>query len=165
MYCKCKCNMQIIIILSRGFSVPVKWSWARWICPFSGRPDLPRDTQADHGPTVDLWTGLKPLTIFIKCYLLKLYKLSLPNISFYSFYLSQFESGILDICLQVLDENPKYISDAALDCSERKSSVYVTRVLSAMVSDNIIKSWRISHAFLWKLQKKCLIQWHLIYMF
>nr|XP_055044626.1 protein-glutamine gamma-glutamyltransferase 2a [Misgurnus anguillicaudatus] len=48
----------------------------------------------------------------------------------------QFEPGILDICLQILDENPKYISDAALDCSERKSPVYVTRVFSAMINSN-----------------------------
>ncbi|KAI7794545.1 protein-glutamine gamma-glutamyltransferase 2a [Triplophysa rosa] len=58
----------------------------------------------------------------------------------------QFETGILDICLQILDENPKYISDAALDCSERKSPVYVTRVLSAMINSNddkgvLVGSW------------------------
>ncbi len=41
---------------------------------------------------------------------------------------------MLDICLQILDESPNYISDAALDCSERRNPVYVTRVLSAMVS-------------------------------
>ncbi|KAK7129384.1 hypothetical protein R3I94_017557 [Phoxinus phoxinus] len=46
----------------------------------------------------------------------------------------QFESGILDICLQILNESPKYISDAALDCSERRNPVYVTRVLSAMIN-------------------------------
>ncbi|NP_001004647.1 protein-glutamine gamma-glutamyltransferase 2a [Danio rerio] len=46
----------------------------------------------------------------------------------------QFEHGILDICLQILDESPNYISDAALDCSERKNAVYVTRVLSAMIN-------------------------------
>ncbi|XP_051517144.1 protein-glutamine gamma-glutamyltransferase 2a [Myxocyprinus asiaticus] len=48
----------------------------------------------------------------------------------------QFEPGILDICLQILDENPKYISDAALDCSERRNPVYVTRVLSAMINSD-----------------------------
>ncbi|XP_016086848.1 protein-glutamine gamma-glutamyltransferase 2-like [Sinocyclocheilus grahami] len=46
----------------------------------------------------------------------------------------QFEPGILDICLQILDESPNYMSDAALDCSERRNPVYVTRVLSAMVN-------------------------------
>ncbi|XP_051946946.1 protein-glutamine gamma-glutamyltransferase 2-like [Xyrauchen texanus] len=48
----------------------------------------------------------------------------------------QFEPGILDICLQILDENPKYINDAALDCSERRNPVYVTRVLSAMINSD-----------------------------
>uniref|UniRef100_A0A672P0X9 Protein-glutamine gamma-glutamyltransferase 2-like n=1 Tax=Sinocyclocheilus grahami TaxID=75366 RepID=A0A672P0X9_SINGR len=48
----------------------------------------------------------------------------------------QFEPGILDICLQILDESPNYMSDAALDCSERRNPVYVTRVLSAMVSNS-----------------------------
>ncbi|XP_051955704.1 protein-glutamine gamma-glutamyltransferase 2-like [Xyrauchen texanus] len=48
----------------------------------------------------------------------------------------QFEPGILDICLKILDENPKYISDAALDCSERRNPIYVTRVLSAMINSD-----------------------------
>ncbi|KAF4096311.1 protein-glutamine gamma-glutamyltransferase 2a [Onychostoma macrolepis] len=46
----------------------------------------------------------------------------------------QFEPGMLDICLQILDESPNYISNAALDCSERRNPVYVTRVLSAMIN-------------------------------
>lgn len=46
----------------------------------------------------------------------------------------QFEEGILDICLKILDENPKFVSDADQDCSARKNPVYVTRVLSAMIN-------------------------------
>ncbi|XP_068996653.1 protein-glutamine gamma-glutamyltransferase 2-like [Embiotoca jacksoni] len=46
----------------------------------------------------------------------------------------QFEEGILDICLKILDKNPKYISDADKDCSARGNPVYVTRVLSAMIN-------------------------------
>ncbi|TRY98566.1 hypothetical protein DNTS_005270, partial [Danionella cerebrum] len=46
----------------------------------------------------------------------------------------QFEPDVLDICLQVLDESPNYISDAGLDCSERRNPVYVTRVISAMIN-------------------------------
>lgn len=48
-------------------------------------------------------------------------------------YLLQFEKGILDICLKILDDNPKFVSDADKDCSARRNPVYVTRVLSAMV--------------------------------
>lgn len=50
-----------------------------------------------------------------------------------SIHPSQFEAGILDICLKILDENPKFVSDADKDCSARRNPIYVTRVLSAMV--------------------------------
>ncbi|KAI1892306.1 hypothetical protein AGOR_G00131980 [Albula goreensis] len=46
----------------------------------------------------------------------------------------QFESGILDICLRVLDENPKHVKNPGKDCSGRRNPVYVTRVLSAMIN-------------------------------
>ncbi|CAG6021231.1 unnamed protein product [Menidia menidia] len=45
----------------------------------------------------------------------------------------QFEPGILDICLKILDDNPKFVSDADKDISGRRNPIYVTRVLSAMV--------------------------------
>ncbi|XP_068588655.1 protein-glutamine gamma-glutamyltransferase 2-like [Cebidichthys violaceus] len=48
----------------------------------------------------------------------------------------QFEPGILDICLKLLDENPKFVSDADKDCSARRNPIYVTRVLSAMINSN-----------------------------
>ncbi|XP_034021561.1 protein-glutamine gamma-glutamyltransferase 2-like [Thalassophryne amazonica] len=48
----------------------------------------------------------------------------------------QFESGILDICLKLLDKNPKFESDPDQDCSARRDPVYVTRVLSAMINSN-----------------------------
>ncbi|XP_030589927.1 protein-glutamine gamma-glutamyltransferase 2-like [Archocentrus centrarchus] len=48
----------------------------------------------------------------------------------------QFEAGILDICLKILDENPKFMSDADKDCSARRNPIYVTRVLSAMINSN-----------------------------
>ncbi|XP_077586275.1 protein-glutamine gamma-glutamyltransferase 2-like [Stigmatopora nigra] len=48
----------------------------------------------------------------------------------------QFEAGILDICLKILDDNPKFESNADQDCSARKNPIYVTRVLSAMINSN-----------------------------
>eukprot|EP00064_Thunnus_orientalis_P022958 superscaffoldBa00008237_g23181 len=42
--------------------------------------------------------------------------------------------GILDICLKILDDNPKFVSDADQDCSARRNPIYVTRVLSAMIN-------------------------------
>lgn len=48
---------------------------------------------------------------------------------------TQFEDGILDICLMLLDINPKFLKDASRDCSRRSSPVYVGRVVSRMVSE------------------------------
>ncbi|XP_077025144.1 protein-glutamine gamma-glutamyltransferase 2 [Tamandua tetradactyla] len=48
----------------------------------------------------------------------------------------QFEDGILDICLMLLDINPKFLRDANRDCSRRSSPVYVGRVVSGMVNCN-----------------------------
>ncbi|XP_037347095.2 protein-glutamine gamma-glutamyltransferase 2 [Pungitius pungitius] len=48
----------------------------------------------------------------------------------------QFESGILDICLRILDMNPKYLKNPGKDCSGRRNPIYVSRVLSAMVNCN-----------------------------
>ncbi|KAM6924660.1 protein-glutamine gamma-glutamyltransferase 2-like [Xenentodon cancila] len=47
----------------------------------------------------------------------------------------QFNSGILDICFKILDDNPKFLSDADKDVSARRNPIYVTRVLSAMIND------------------------------
>ncbi|XP_037108182.1 protein-glutamine gamma-glutamyltransferase 2 [Syngnathus acus] len=48
----------------------------------------------------------------------------------------QFESGILDVCLRILDMNPKYRRNPGKDCSGRRNPIYVSRVLSAMVNFN-----------------------------
>ncbi|XP_008407583.1 protein-glutamine gamma-glutamyltransferase 2 [Poecilia reticulata] len=48
----------------------------------------------------------------------------------------QFESGILDICLRILDMNPKCLRNPGKDYSGRRNPIYVTRVLSAMVNCN-----------------------------
>ncbi|MGH0187496.1 UNVERIFIED_CONTAM: hypothetical protein FKN15_025374 [Acipenser sinensis] len=48
----------------------------------------------------------------------------------------QFEPGILDACLQLLDMNPKFFSNADQDCSKRNDPIYVSRVVSAMINCN-----------------------------
>uniref|UniRef100_A0A8C6MCI9 Protein-glutamine gamma-glutamyltransferase 2 n=1 Tax=Nothobranchius furzeri TaxID=105023 RepID=A0A8C6MCI9_NOTFU len=48
----------------------------------------------------------------------------------------QFEHGILDICLRILDMNPKCLRNPGKDYSGRRNAVYVSRVLSAMVNCN-----------------------------
>uniref|UniRef100_A0A672ZIY3 Protein-glutamine gamma-glutamyltransferase 2 n=1 Tax=Sphaeramia orbicularis TaxID=375764 RepID=A0A672ZIY3_9TELE len=48
----------------------------------------------------------------------------------------QFESGILDICLRILDMNPKCLRNPGKDHSGRRNPIYVSRVLSAMVNCN-----------------------------
>lgn len=50
----------------------------------------------------------------------------------------QFDPDILDICLKILDSNPKFVSDADQDCSARRNPIYVTRVLSAMVGRPVL---------------------------
>ncbi|XP_058848142.1 protein-glutamine gamma-glutamyltransferase 2-like [Acipenser ruthenus] len=47
-----------------------------------------------------------------------------------------FEPGILDACLQLLDMNPKYLSNSDQDCSKRNDPIYVSRVVSAMINCN-----------------------------
>ncbi|XP_053309393.1 protein-glutamine gamma-glutamyltransferase 2 [Spea bombifrons] len=48
----------------------------------------------------------------------------------------QFEDGILEACLQLLDTNPKFVRDSSRDCSRRNDPVYISRVVSAMVNCN-----------------------------
>ncbi|XP_053901240.1 protein-glutamine gamma-glutamyltransferase 2 [Malaclemys terrapin pileata] len=48
----------------------------------------------------------------------------------------QFEDEIVDICLQLLDTNPKFLRDQNRDCSRRNNPVYIGRVVSAMVNCN-----------------------------
>ncbi|XP_072852629.2 protein-glutamine gamma-glutamyltransferase 5 [Pogona vitticeps] len=48
----------------------------------------------------------------------------------------QFEDGILDICLKVLDRSLNFQQDPAKDSSLRGSPVYISRVMSAMINSN-----------------------------
>ncbi|KAL7891540.1 hypothetical protein AOLI_G00010160 [Acnodon oligacanthus] len=54
----------------------------------------------------------------------------------YGWDFGQFEEGILEACLRILDENPKYKRNPGKDCSGRRNPIYVCRVLSAMVNSN-----------------------------
>lgn len=48
----------------------------------------------------------------------------------------QFEDGILDICLDLLDKSITFLANADKDCSLRNNPVYVSRIVSAMVNCN-----------------------------
>ncbi|KAJ1123900.1 hypothetical protein NDU88_002367 [Pleurodeles waltl] len=53
-----------------------------------------------------------------------------------SWIFGQFEEGILEICLQLLDKSLNYRNNPSADISNRKNPVYVSRVVSAMVNAN-----------------------------
>ncbi|XP_068961795.1 protein-glutamine gamma-glutamyltransferase 5 isoform X1 [Petaurus breviceps papuanus] len=48
----------------------------------------------------------------------------------------QFEEKIIDICLKLLDRSLNFQVDPAIDCALRGSSVYISRVVSAMINSN-----------------------------
>ncbi|XP_069505944.1 protein-glutamine gamma-glutamyltransferase 5-like [Ambystoma mexicanum] len=48
----------------------------------------------------------------------------------------QFEQGILDICLQILDQSLFYLKDPMQDVSLRNDPTYVGRVVSSMINSN-----------------------------
>ncbi|XP_049923083.1 protein-glutamine gamma-glutamyltransferase 5-like [Epinephelus moara] len=48
----------------------------------------------------------------------------------------QFEKKMVDICLKILDVNPKHAKDPADDVSARCNPIYVSRVISAMINCN-----------------------------
>ncbi|XP_067324420.1 protein-glutamine gamma-glutamyltransferase 5-like [Anolis sagrei] len=51
-------------------------------------------------------------------------------------HFGQFEEGILGICLKVLDRSLNSLKDPAEDAAFRRSAVYVSRVLSAMINSD-----------------------------
>ncbi|KAJ7332320.1 hypothetical protein JRQ81_014500 [Phrynocephalus forsythii] len=48
----------------------------------------------------------------------------------------QFEEGIVDICLELLDRSLNFLQDPAKDSSLRGNPVYISRVMSAMINSN-----------------------------
>ncbi|KAG5836391.1 protein-glutamine gamma-glutamyltransferase 2-like [Anguilla anguilla] len=65
-----------------------------------------------------------------------IYKGTCGYISEMAWDFGQFESDILDICLKILDLNPKCKKNAAKDFSARCNPIYVSRVVSAMINSN-----------------------------
>uniref|UniRef100_A0A4W4FGA1 Protein-glutamine gamma-glutamyltransferase 2 n=1 Tax=Electrophorus electricus TaxID=8005 RepID=A0A4W4FGA1_ELEEL len=82
----------------------------------------------------------------------------------------QFEPGILNICLKVLDQSLKHLQDPIQDCSDRRSPVYITRVLSAMINSEddkgvLVGNWsgNYEHGIrptAWKDSGSILRQWY-----
>uniref|UniRef100_UPI0037E9C387 protein-glutamine gamma-glutamyltransferase 2-like n=1 Tax=Semicossyphus pulcher TaxID=241346 RepID=UPI0037E9C387 len=63
----------------------------------------------------------------------------------------QFEEEMVDICLKMLDINPKHAEDPADDVSARCNPIYVSRVVSAMINCNddrgvLMGRWHDSYA-------------------
>ncbi|KAJ8259228.1 hypothetical protein COCON_G00182400 [Conger conger] len=65
-----------------------------------------------------------------------LYRGSSEFISDLAWYFGQFEEDILDICLKLMELNPKCLKNAAEDFSARCNPIYVSRVISAMINCN-----------------------------
>ncbi|KAM8774932.1 protein-glutamine gamma-glutamyltransferase 6 isoform 1-T1 [Rhynchonycteris naso] len=61
---------------------------------------------------------------------------SVNRINMVGWNFGQFEEGILNICLSILDRSPSHQNDPATDVSCRHDPIYVTRVISAMVNSN-----------------------------
>ncbi|XP_041748907.2 protein-glutamine gamma-glutamyltransferase 2-like [Coregonus clupeaformis] len=64
------------------------------------------------------------------------YRGSEKYISSLAWDFGQFEDDIVDICLKLLDVNPKCLRDPAKDFSARCNPIYVSRVVSAMINAN-----------------------------
>ncbi|KAJ8358752.1 hypothetical protein SKAU_G00152770 [Synaphobranchus kaupii] len=65
-----------------------------------------------------------------------LYRGSTYYISGLDWEFGQFEEDIIDICVKLLDLNPKCLRNAAEDFSARCNPIYVGRVVSAMINCN-----------------------------
>ncbi|XP_057558534.1 protein-glutamine gamma-glutamyltransferase E [Hippopotamus amphibius kiboko] len=61
---------------------------------------------------------------------------SANRISMIGWNYGQFEDGILNICLSILDNSLNYRRDPAMDVANRSDPKYVGRVLSAMINGN-----------------------------
>lgn len=50
----------------------------------------------------------------------------------------QYEPGVLEACLKLLEFSPQHLADKNKDYTLRANPVYLSRVVCAMVRDNII---------------------------
>lgn len=50
------------------------------------------------------------------------------------FLFQQFEKGVVDICFEVLDNSPAALNNSEMDLTSRADPVYVSRIITAMVS-------------------------------
>ncbi|XP_056406404.1 protein-glutamine gamma-glutamyltransferase 5 [Hyla sarda] len=48
----------------------------------------------------------------------------------------QFEDGVGEICLRILDMSPNHLKNPSIDCSKRGDPVYISRIVSAMINSN-----------------------------
>ncbi|XP_030068961.1 protein-glutamine gamma-glutamyltransferase E [Microcaecilia unicolor] len=65
-----------------------------------------------------------------------MYMGTVKNLQYFGWNYGQFEKGILDISLDILDKSLEYTQDPVADCSKRGDPVYVGRVISAMINSN-----------------------------
>ncbi|XP_042613502.1 protein-glutamine gamma-glutamyltransferase 5-like isoform X2 [Cyprinus carpio] len=65
-----------------------------------------------------------------------LFKGSPRNVVSRPWSFDQFEKGILDICMKLLQLSPQYQADMRTDLKNRSDPVYIGRVISAMVNSN-----------------------------
>uniref|UniRef100_A0A8C1N7J9 protein-glutamine gamma-glutamyltransferase n=1 Tax=Cyprinus carpio TaxID=7962 RepID=A0A8C1N7J9_CYPCA len=63
-----------------------------------------------------------------------LFKGSPRNVVSRPWSFDQYEKGILDICMKLLQLSPQYQADMRTDLQNRSSPVYISRVISAMVN-------------------------------
>nr|XP_028594402.1 protein-glutamine gamma-glutamyltransferase 2-like [Podarcis muralis] len=55
------------------------------------------------------------------------------HVTSHPWYFGQFQDGILDICLKILDTSTNFLRDPGMDYSCRNDPVYISRVLNSMV--------------------------------
>ncbi|KAF7245107.1 Protein-glutamine gamma-glutamyltransferase 2, partial [Varanus komodoensis] len=62
------------------------------------------------------------------------------HITAHPWHFGQFQDGILDICLKMLDTSTNFLRDPAMDCSCRNDPLYISRVLNNMIGCHKKKS-------------------------
>ncbi|XP_051997356.1 protein-glutamine gamma-glutamyltransferase 5-like [Xyrauchen texanus] len=63
-----------------------------------------------------------------------LYKGTAANVTARPWSFDQYEKGILDICMKLLQVSPQYQADRKRDLLNRRDPIYISRVISAMIN-------------------------------